>query len=156
MLWKLYTFYLLWCRRNTNSISFNKLYGKLLPCAHWLHFVRFNLAHCKMMITKKCISVHRVVQKVVRDRVISTSSLIEGSLRCWHSYINIYSNFQSWIMERKQSSTWQTWCELNIIFLQHWDLNYTYSLAASVVMMTEFFYSDSQILWKKSLVTNGH
>jgi len=112
---------------------FEHLYKKTVAEEAAAALVKFNLAY----LDQRNISTHRVIQKVVRDRVLEKIDLIEVVLMAAFFQENNKFPILETLKENNQHID-DLDCELNKIFINHWELIQTDSLAASAVMLIAF------------------
>jgi len=121
------------CKAEGTGIGlFYMLYEKAIANEAAAKLENFNLL---AVSDAKKIFVHRVVQKVVRDLVLGSIELIEVVLMA--AFVDEGCGKFPILETLKENNQHidSPNCELNKIFLQHWELIQTNKLAASAVMM---------------------
>lgn len=124
---------------------FEVLFGERIAKKAVAALLKFNLA--ELIGTR--ISVHRIIQKVIRDRVLENVDLFVVVFQAAFVSFKLFKTLQ----ENNQKLD-NPKCELNKLLLQHWQLIHGDELAAFVVMMTAFCPLDSFFPWKK--IFNGN
>jgi len=118
---------------------FEYLYGKESAQKALATLVKFNLASFE-----KHLSVHRVVQKVVRDRVLEDSDLIEVVLQAAFIDFKIYKTF-----EKNNKKIYDPECILNAAFLNDWNIIHADVLAGLALSMALFCKLDNFYYWNE-------